>query len=49
VSDLAAATAERDAASANRDALAAAIVRAGRDADQQLAACQAVIRAYREQ
>jgi len=49
VSDLAAATAERDAAAADRDALAAAIVRAGRDADQQLSACQAVIRAYREQ
>jgi len=48
VSGLAAATAERDAASADRDALAAAVVRAGRDADAQLTACQAVIRAYRE-
>jgi len=47
VSDVAAATAQRDAAAADRDALAAALVRAGRDADQQLAACQQVIRAYR--
>jgi len=46
VSGVAAATAERDAARSERDALAAAVVRVGRDADDQLAACQAVIRAY---
>jgi len=49
VSGVAAATAERDAAAAERDALAAAVVRVGYDADAQLTACQAVIRAYREQ
>jgi len=47
VSGLAATTAERDAIAADRDALAAAIVRIGRDADNQLSACQSMIRAYR--
>jgi len=46
LSDAAAATRERDALAANRDALAGAIVRAGRDADDQLRACQAVIQSY---
>jgi len=46
VSGAAATTAERDAATAERDRLAAAVVRAGREADAQLAACQSVIRAY---
>jgi len=46
VSGVATTTAERDAARAERDALAAAVVRVGRDADGQLAACQAVIRAW---
>jgi len=46
VSDIATTTAERDAIAADRDALAAAIVRTGRDADDHIAACQAVIRAY---
>jgi len=49
VSGVAATTAERDAARAERDALAAAVVRVGHDADRQLAACQAVIRAYHQQ
>jgi len=49
VSDLAATTAGRDAATAERDALAAAVVRVGYEADQQLRACQAVIAAYRAQ
>jgi len=46
VSDIAATTAERDAIAADRDALAAAIVRTGRDADHHITVCQTVIRAY---
>lgn len=49
LSDATAATLERDALAASRDNLAGAVVRAGRDADDQLRACQAVIRADREQ
>ena len=41
--------AERDAASADRAALAAAVIRAGRDADDQIKACQAVIKAQHGQ
>lgn len=48
LSDSAAATLERDALAASRDQLAGAVVRVGRDADDQLRACQAVIRADRE-
>lgn len=47
VSDAAAATRERDALTASRDALAGALVRAGRDADDQLRAAQQVILADR--
>ena len=36
-------TGERDAPTADRTALAAAVIRAGRDADDQIKACQAVI------
>lgn len=46
LSDAAAAAAERDAGAASREELAGAVVRVGRDADDQLAACQAVIQAY---
>lgn len=48
LSDAAAAARERDALAASRDALAGNLVRVGRDADDQLRACQAVIRADRE-
>ena len=48
LSDAAAAAHERDALAASRDALAGNLVRVGRDADDQLRACQAVIRADRE-
>ncbi|WP_315388728.1 hypothetical protein [uncultured Stenotrophomonas sp.] len=47
VSDAAAATGERDAATQRREEFAGAVVRAGRDADDQLRACQAVIAADR--
>lgn len=47
VSDAAAAARERDALTASRDALAGALVRAGRDADDQLRAAQQVILADR--
>jgi len=46
LSDASAAARERDAAAQRRAEFAGAVVRAGRDADDQLAACQAVIRAY---
>lgn len=46
LSQAVAATVERDALSASREAAAGRIVRIGRDADDQLAACQAVVRAY---
>lgn len=48
LSDAAAAARERDALAASRDALAGAVVRVGRDADDQLAACQAVVIAQQE-
>ncbi|WP_125077018.1 hypothetical protein [Pseudoxanthomonas sp. SGT-18] len=48
MSDAAAAAVERDALAASREDLAGALVRVGRDADDQLRACQAVILAYRE-
>lgn len=47
LSDAATATAERDALAASRDALAGDLVRVGRDADDQLRACQAVVLADR--
>jgi len=47
LSDAAAAAAERDALAGLRAEAAGRIVRIGRDADDQLRACQAVIRAYR--
>lgn len=47
LSDAAAGTLERDALAARRDTLAGEIVRIGRDADDQLSACQAVVRADR--
>lgn len=47
LSDATAAAIERDALAASRDEAAGRIVRIGRDADDQLAACQAVIRADR--
>ena len=46
LSQAVAATVERDALAASREAAAGRIVRIGRDADDQLAACQAVVRAY---
>lgn len=46
LSEATAATVERDAAAAGREQLAGEIVRIGRDADDQLRACQAVIREY---
>jgi len=46
LSDASTAARERDAAAERRAEFAGAVVRAGRDADDQLAACQAVIRAY---
>lgn len=48
LSDAAAAAAERDALAKLRDEAAGRIVRIGRDADDQLRACQAVIRADRD-
>ena len=39
-------TGERDAPTADRTALAAAVIRTGRDADDQIKACQAVIGAH---
>lgn len=47
LSDATAAAAERDAAAQRREDFAGAVVRAGRDADDQLRACQAVIAADR--
>lgn len=47
LSDAATATRERDALAASRDEAAGRIVRIGRDADDQLRACQAVILADR--
>ena len=48
LSDAAAGAVERDALAASREEAAGRIVRIGRDADDQLAACQAVIKADRE-
>ena len=48
LSDASAAARERDALSASRDEAAGAVVRVGRDADDQLRACQAVILADRQ-
>lgn len=48
LSDAAAGASERDALAASRDALTGDLVRVGRDADDQLRACQAVVRADRE-
>lgn len=48
LSDAAAGARERNALAASRDALAGDLVRVGRDADDQLRACQAVVRADRE-
>lgn len=48
MSDAAAGAIERDALAASRDALAGDLVRVGRDADDQLRACQAVVQADRE-
>lgn len=47
LSDSAAAALERDAAAQRRAEFAGAVVRAGRDADDQLRACQAVVAADR--
>lgn len=47
LSDAAASAVERDAAAERRAVFAGAVVRAGRDADDQLRACQAVIEADR--
>ena len=47
LSDAAAGARERDALAASRDALAGDLVRVGRDADDQLRACQAVVLADR--
>ena len=47
LSDATAAALERDAATQRRAEFAGAVVRAGRDADDQLRACQAVIEADR--
>lgn len=49
LSSAAAATLERDAADQLRGQIAGAVVQVGRDADDIAAACQAVIRADREQ
>jgi hypothetical protein len=49
LSDAAAAAIERDAAAERRADFAGAVVRAGRDSDDQLRSCQAVIEAYRDQ
>lgn len=48
MSDAAASAIERDALAASRDALAGDLVRIGRDADDQLRACQAVVQADRK-
>lgn len=48
LSDSAAAALERDAAAQRRAEFAGAVVRAGRDADDQLRACQAIVRTDRE-
>lgn len=48
LSESAASARERDALTASRDALAGDLVRVGRDADDQLRACQAVVQADRE-
>ncbi|WP_093534269.1 hypothetical protein PWP89_13040 [Stenotrophomonas rhizophila] len=47
LSDTVTSTSERDAAAQRREEFAGAVVRAGRDADDQLRACQAVIAADR--
>ena len=47
LSQAVASTVERDALAASREEAAGRIVRIGRDADDQLAACQAVIKADR--
>lgn len=47
LSQAVASTVERDALAQSREELAGAVVRVGRDADDQLAACQAVIKADR--
>lgn len=47
LSQAAAGTLERDAATQRRENFAGAVVRAGRDADDQLRACQAVVAADR--
>ncbi|MFN3498707.1 MAG: hypothetical protein ACK40A_09905 [Pannonibacter indicus] len=47
LSDAAATAVERDAAAERRAGFAGAVVRAGRDADDQLRACQAVVAADR--
>ena len=49
LSQAVASTVERDALAASREEAAGRIVRIGRDADDQLAACQAVIKADRAQ
>lgn len=49
LSEAAAGTLERDAATQRREEFAGRIVRIGRDADDQLRACQAVVSADREQ
>lgn len=46
LSEASAAARERDALAAGREAAAGRIIRIGAEADAQLAACQAVIRAY---
>ncbi len=46
MSSAVAATVERDAAAQRRAEFAGAVVRAGAEADSQLAACQAVVRTY---
>ena len=48
VSDVAATAAERDAATADRDASAARVVRAARDADDQIRALQEIVKADRK-
>lgn len=48
LSETAAGTLERDAATQRREEFAGRVVRIGRDADDQLRACQAVVRADRE-
>lgn len=48
ITEASAGAAERDAAAERRDEFAGAVVRVGRDADDQLRACQAVVSADRE-